>query len=116
MLEQCREVIEAAAPEQERADLLAVTQLLARLRYNDPRLLELLGGRAAMIESPLLDELVAEARTADLLRYLHGRFGPLPEELQAAVRSVEDSRRLDDLITAAAECDSLDAFRARVGS
>ena len=44
----------------EKENLLAVTQFLARLRYNDEALFEILGGRKAMIESPLLQELKKE--------------------------------------------------------
>lgn len=42
----------------DRENLLVVTQVLANLRYNDPRLLTNLGGREAMIESPLIQEIV----------------------------------------------------------
>ena len=37
-----------------------MAQVLAGLRYNDPRLFQLLGGREAMIESPVLQELKDE--------------------------------------------------------
>ena len=53
----CRARIDAEAPPGEHENLLAVPQVLAGLRYNDPRLFELLGGRDAMIESPVLQEL-----------------------------------------------------------
>jgi len=46
--------------EYEHENMLAVTQILAGLRYNDPRLFELLGGREVVIESPVLQEFVAE--------------------------------------------------------
>ena len=39
---------------------LAVTQYLAEVRYNDEALFEILGGRKAMIESPLMQELKKE--------------------------------------------------------
>jgi hypothetical protein len=42
----------------ERANPLVVAQVLAGLRYNDPVPLALLGGRRAMIESPVLRELL----------------------------------------------------------
>ena len=48
---QCRARIDQDAPPDEHENLLAVTQLLARLRYHDPKLFQLLGGRKAMIES-----------------------------------------------------------------
>jgi hypothetical protein len=43
ILRKCRERIDHDAPPNEHENLLAVTQFLAHLRYNDPRLLELLG-------------------------------------------------------------------------
>ena len=51
----------------ERENLLTITQFLVSLRYNeDPplreRLCEILGGRQVMIESPLYQEIVEEAR------------------------------------------------------
>jgi hypothetical protein len=60
IIRQCRTRIDQVTSPDEHANLLAVTQFLARLRYNDTRLFEILGGRKAMIESPLLQELKAE--------------------------------------------------------
>ncbi len=54
LVRQCRERIDQQAGPQERDNLLAVTQVMTRLRYNDLSLLTILGGRQAMIESPLL--------------------------------------------------------------
>jgi hypothetical protein len=60
IFQECRTRIDRDAPPDEHENLLAVTQILAGLRYNDPRLFQLLGGREAMIESPVLQEFVAE--------------------------------------------------------
>ncbi|NLX95247.1 MAG: hypothetical protein GXY83_03630 [Rhodopirellula sp.] len=64
VIRNCREAIEQHAPPGEKANLLAVTQVLTRLRYNDSGLLSvllgILGGRKTMIESPLIQELVDE--------------------------------------------------------
>ena len=53
----------------EKANLLEVTQVLSSLRYNDVGLLSILGGRNAMIESPLLQEFVADGRRKDILTF-----------------------------------------------
>ena len=45
---------------QHHGESIAVTQILAGLRYNDSRLFQLLGGREVMIESPSPREIVAE--------------------------------------------------------
>jgi hypothetical protein len=117
LLRRCRERIEQAPPE-ERANLVAVAQVLAGLRYNDPSLLTILGGRQAMIESPVLIDLLNE-RERDvahrwILQNLEARFGTVPESLAAQVRTVQALDRLDNLHRLAAVCDNLDAFRARL--
>ena len=114
---QCRARIDQDAPPDEHENLLAVTQLLARLRYHDPKLFQLLGGRKAMIESPLLDELKAEwtretTRKA-ILKFLEARFGIAARALEAELKTV-DENRLDDLLSLAATCRTLASFRKKV--
>ncbi len=107
-------------------NLLAVTQFLLPLRYNeDPTLLgqlrALLGGREAMIHSPLYQEVVEEARREGetkanrkaILRFLVGRFGPSAKELEVELAAIEFDR-LGDLIEFAAKCRNLAAFRKRL--
>jgi hypothetical protein len=120
LLRRCRERIDQQAPEAERANLLAVTQVLARLRYNDPALLAIFGGRHAMIESPLIQELLAENTQATLhtavLGILEARFGTAPLDLTQAVNAVTDQAKLRDLVKHAAVCPDLDAFRTRLSA
>jgi hypothetical protein len=124
VLRRCREVIEHGAPPEERASLLAVTQVLMGLRYNDPQLLTILGGRAAMIESPVLRELeaewtakaMAEAKADGIARFLAARFGPLPADLESDLRAIDDLNRLNALVESAARCPDLEAFRAQLRS
>src|SRR5262249_42536477 len=47
LLRECRERIDRQASPDERVNLLAVAQVLARLRYNDPGILSIFGGRQA---------------------------------------------------------------------
>jgi hypothetical protein len=91
--------------------MLAVTQVLARLRYNDLGILALFGGRQSMIESPLIKELEAEFTHKTILRFLEGRFGPVPEDVQAAVQRIQDESALDAMTLLAARCPHIDAFR-----
>ncbi len=119
LLRRCRERI-AQAPAQEQANLAAVAQVMAGMRYNDPNLLTILGGRQAMIESPVLIELLQE-RERDvlhrlILQNLTRRFGPVPEAVAAQVRAVQTLDRLNDLHGHAADCPDLDAFRVRLAS
>ncbi len=72
-----------------------------------------------MIESPVLQELLTEreveTRHQDLLRFLRARFGTLPEDLEAAVKVIQQSPRLEELIEWSAQCPDLNAFRGRLG-
>jgi len=135
MLRRCREAIETHAPPGEKANLLAVTQVLAYLRYNDLGLMTILGGRKVMLESPLIDELVMEkygdlltektreaARQAaretacetahrNIITFLATRFGAVPRELADEIESVADEDQLQKLVRTAASCPDLEEFR-----
>jgi hypothetical protein len=119
VVRRCSEIIRMRAAETERADLFAVTQVLMKLRYNDPTLFQMLGGRRAMIESPLLEEIRAEGRAEGsatiLLRTLAARFGTLPERVEQRVRGVRDEKRLQALAPIAATCAHLEEFEAALG-
>jgi hypothetical protein len=71
-------------------------------------------GKKAMIESPLIREMVAEGRHKDILRFLRNRFGPVPPELEAEVRSILDETVLDAAIDLATFCPDLEQFRAEL--
>ena len=115
VLRECRARIDAQAPPGELENMLAVTQVLARLRYNDPGILALFGGRQSMIESPLIQELEAEftykAKQESILVVLEARFGPVSENIRTAVQRVQDESALVALTQRAARCPDLDEFR-----
>ena len=67
-----------------------------------------------MIESPLIQELLAERVRKTILRILEARFGPVPQDMVTALEAVQDDTKLDDLIGYAATSSDLDAFRARL--
>jgi hypothetical protein len=110
----CRDAIDQHAPPGERENLLAVVQVLARLRYNDPSVFAILGGKKIMIESPLIDEIVSEAevkaRHEDIIEVLRTRFGAVPSELADRIRSVTSEDGLTQLIRSAAMCKDLEVF------
>jgi hypothetical protein len=118
---QCRARIDEDAPANEKENLLAVTQVLAGLRYNDPNLFQLFGGRQAMIESPVLQELKAEwtregaieATRKDIARILAARFGVDAKSLEAELKSV-DVDHLGNLVELAATCPNLESFRMQL--
>ena len=60
LLQKCAEKIEREALPQDRADLLTVSEVLTGLRFLDPELLRLFGGKKPMIESPMLQKMMAE--------------------------------------------------------
>src|SRR5215470_16075882 len=75
------------------------------------------GGRQAMIESPLYQEIVEEAeregatraRRQDIMDVLVDRFGPAARDLEVELKAVEFDR-LRDLHKFAARCRSLASF------
>lgn len=67
-----------------------------------------------MIESPLIQELMADRTQTTILRFLTGRFGPVPPEIVTALQAVVDANRLDALAEWAGRCPDLEAFRAQL--
>jgi hypothetical protein len=121
---ECRSRIDRHASALERENLLAVTQVLAGLRYNDPGLFQILGGHKAMIESPVLQELKAEwtseaaretIRSA-IVEFLVARFGAGAEGLGAQMETINDEVRLKELVRYAAVCPDLEAFGRRISN
>lgn len=121
VIEQCRHRIDEQAPAEERLNLLAVTQVLMRLRYNKTALFRILGGEDVMIESPLIQDLVSktraeattQTRTEAILDVLESRFGSRPLELADELRSLDEDR-LKSLNRYAAVCPDLASFRGRI--
>lgn len=113
LLRECRQRIDQQAPAEQRGNLLAVSQVLTRLRYNDePDLLQIFGGSQAMIESPLIQELVAQTRHKAIVEFLEARFGTVPLEVSRHLSKILDEQRLSSLIVEAARCTDLAAFQA----
>ena len=127
LIRRCRDEIEHHAPPEEKANFLAVTQVLTELRYKKQALLSfllsILGGEEAMLESPLIQgilekqvqQVVIENRRAtvqqDILDFLESRFGKVPLDLAEQVRSIADESRLRDLVRKTGSCPDLETFR-----
>lgn len=116
LLERCRERIDQQALPDQRENMLAVTQVLSRLRYNDPAIMSLLGGSRVMIESPLIQEMLAQTKHTSILQFLEGRFGTIPPEVTVALRGVTDEKELGELTRFAATCPDLSSFHARLAT
>jgi len=110
ILRQCRELIEQKAEPDERVNLLAVTQVLTKLRFDAPELLASLGGRDIMIESPLIQELTDERAQRAVLTVLDTRFGFVPDEVADRVGSVSGDEELEALLKDAVKCPNLESF------
>lgn len=67
-----------------------------------------------MIESPLLQEIIAETKHDAILRFLNARFGPVPTDIVTRVRTIDDAQQLDGLFTVVAQCPDLEALRTRL--
>jgi hypothetical protein len=74
-----------------------------------------LGGREAMIESPVLQELIAERTREtvikDVIEVLVARFGSKAEALETELKAIDDESRLRQLIKHAATCRTVKSFR-----
>jgi hypothetical protein len=111
ILERCRERIEREAPYKVQGDLLAMSQVLAGLRFPDPAILELLGGDKTVIESPLVEEWGAKGTQEAILALLKHRFGAVPTTITQQLKEVTKRKKLTALTILAHECPDLDAFR-----
>jgi predicted transposase YdaD len=117
LLRRCRDRIDREGGDQ-KPNLLAVAQVLTRLKYPQPALLDLFGGSRIMIESPLIQEIEekAERRRAHAMieRFIQARFGKLSDAARAMLQSVSDEERLNRLVDFAAVCQSRDEFVERL--
>ncbi len=111
LLQRCAEKIERDAHPRDRADLLAVAQVLTGLRFPAPELLRFLGGEKPMIESPILQKMIATTIQELILDALTDRFGTVPVEVSEHLRKVLDEKKLRKLNRIANKCPTLEAFR-----
>ena len=95
-----------------------------RIRYNDPQFFAIFGGAQAMIESPLLQEIVERTRQEATMESLHKaivrilrtRFGGIPEEVMTAVNKVADPQTVDQLFKFAVISLDHNSFQQRMSS
>lgn len=111
LLERCAERIEREAHPKDRADLFAVSQVMAELRFPNRELLKLLGGKEPMIESPILQKMMAETMHKGILALLKDRFGTVPQRVTKPLRVIIDEKKLQALNILAAKCPDLETFR-----
>ena len=76
-----------------------------------PEFLSLLGGQKPMIESPLLQKVIAESIQQDILEFLKARFDTVPRDVTRLLRAELKEKKLRKLVALAARCPDMDAFR-----
>jgi hypothetical protein len=118
LLQQCKERIEQQGRPAERATLLTITAIMTATRFgHTEQWLALLGGKNVVTHSPLYQKWMEEERCAttqaNIVSFLEGRFGTMPEELAAHIRAVTDLEKLERGVKQAAVCTSLTDFRKR---
>ena len=115
LLRRCRDRIDRDGGRQ-RPNLLAVAQVFAKLHFDRPEWLDILGGRKAMIESPLIQELLEESQRTErvqaIIEILEGRFGAVPPNISAGLQQVIELEELRRLTRFAVICAGLQAFEA----
>jgi hypothetical protein len=67
-----------------------------------------------MIESPVLQGLLAENTQKTILGFLEERFGPVPPEISTVLTAITNSDQLQRLARVAARCSDLEAFRQQL--
>jgi hypothetical protein len=119
VLRRCLEVIDQHSQAEDHDRLMAVTEVFTRLRYKDSNLLSILGRKSEMIEEAyelgkalLIRDAIAAKGQNYVLKVLRTRFGPIPPELEAEVKTIRDESVLDAAIELAASSPDLEHFAA----
>jgi hypothetical protein len=86
LLQECRERIVQQGRPEEQDNLLAMTRVMAEVRYNDPQLLSLLGGSLMTIDKVLM-------QTPAFQRYLAEKTRQVAEETERRV-AAETARKV----------------------
>jgi hypothetical protein len=111
LLQRCADKIEREAHPKDRADLLAVSQVMTGLRFPDPDLLRLLGGKEAVFDSPVLKKMRVETMLELTLHALKRRFGTVPHKVAKQLREVIDEKKQRELNEVANTCPNMEAFQ-----
>jgi hypothetical protein len=69
-----------------------------------------------MIESPLLQRMIAGVWQKVILANLKARFGPVPRDVSRILRGVLKERQLRKLVRCSVTCPDLEAFREALRS
>ena len=100
------------------------TRVLTQFVYDDRNLLKILGDKPMLTEMPFIQELLQEkadqtereSMVYAILQVLTTRFDSVPEEIQTQLQSMQSNERLKSLISPAAKCMDLEAFRLELAN
>lgn len=67
-----------------------------------------------MIESPLIQELIADKLQRAIVAVLEGRYRTVPPEAASALRAVTDEQQLMELLRLAGRCSDLESFQSHL--
>ena len=114
ILRTCKAKIDVEATATEHDNLLAVTQVLASLRFDSQLIRSVFGGSIDMTEFPLIMELRARSQQQSIQDFLQGRFGQIPEDIIRSLESITKDKHLRELTKLTGTCKSIDVFRKRM--
>jgi hypothetical protein len=107
ILGECRRIIDEKAKPEEHRNLLAVTQVLMGLVHEDTALYAIFGGKEAMIESPILKELIDEKVAERVTEILEGK--------QPMINSPILNELIDEKVAEGRQRDVFEVLEARFG-
>ena len=67
-----------------------------------------------LMESPLIQELMAKRGHRYILKYLSLRLGPVPRDVTERIEGIMDDQKLDELTEISATCADWDELRAKL--
>ena len=67
-----------------------------------------------MIESPLLQKMIAEKLQGAIEEALKARFGTVPSDVSNLLRAILNEKKLTKLNGTAAKCTDMEAFRQKL--
>ena len=120
LLTECKRRIEDLAAPELHEPLLTTTFVYADLRFGSDPALKILGERNVLAETPMIKQLVQEAKREgqrdgerdgavkraieDIVKILESRFGPVASDVLAKLQLVRDQDRLSELFAISLNC------------
>jgi hypothetical protein len=112
VLARCISRIKRESKASQQGDMLAISEVMTSLRFPNSELLALFSGEKKMIlDTPVTRKWKAWGAHELIVDTLQERFGKLPEDVDALIRTIVEEKKLKRLNRTANKCADLDAFR-----